>query len=476
MDRTMRLGFGGHGLNLLLRSIAALAVAGAAAFFVGCSSNVNIAGGCYYSTRAMQHSQPAGESFTLNVDTKEGNRLDIYFRIPYSRLHFEKDLDVLKSTYTVSFVLRDADGTIAHANDFDRTVIAKTYAESVSPLYDAFLKMFYLPPGDYTLDIAVEETWSHQVSRRREKVKVAVFPKDDFCASDYLLFEKATPGQGGISLKPVFPSGLSYVKDSMGMFQEIYNVHHGDTIRLSTLYSFVTTRDTPDTKHISLVPPYGVRFSECVGPPDSVYYRSDSLVVSPSDGVLQIFQSFPRMMRGATTLVRKVFLSRNGVVDSSVSAKRFSVFTPAFPRLNGEEEELAALSYIAWPPEIDSIRAGKTPDERSRRLLLFWEDHGGSARRREFYNRIAEANEIFSSCMEGWKTPMGISYIICGPPDFVDCQGGTNELWYYDLGNNRSFIIPLRRNYGNVNEPYYEIPPFSVSDFIWGDFVNRWRR
>jgi len=469
----MRLGLGGARLKVLLRGFA---IPAALTLLWGCSSSVNTSGGCYYTTRASQHSQPAGESFTLNVSTKEGNRLDVYFRIPYTRIHFEKDVDVFKATYTVSFVLRDADGAIARANDVERTVIAQTYAESVSSLYDGFLKMFYVPAGDYTLEIVVEDDWSHQVFRRRQKVEVANFSKDEFSASDYLLFEKATSEQGKISLKPIFPSGLSFIKDSIGMFQELYNVRRGDSIHLSVLYSFVAMRDTPDTKHVSLVPPYYVRFAECVNPPDSVYYRSDSVFVSPADGTLQVFQSFPRLMRGTTTLTRKVFLSRNGAADSSVTAKKFSVYAPAFPWLYGEEEELAALSYIAWPPEIDSIRAGKTPEERSRRIVQFWEDHGGGVRRREFYNRIAEANQLFSSCMEGWKTPMGISYIVCGPPDYVDCQGGLNELWYYDLGGSRNFVIPFRQNYANTGERYYEIPPFSVSGLIWGEFVNRWRR
>ena len=104
--------------------------------------------------------------------------------------------------------MRDDNGSIVRANDVDRTVVAQSYTETVSSLRDAFLKMFYVPPGDYTLDIIVADNWSHMVSRRHQKVEVENFSKEDFCASDYLLFEYARPGQQGISLKPIFPSGL----------------------------------------------------------------------------------------------------------------------------------------------------------------------------------------------------------------------------------------------------------------------------
>ncbi|MGA9407352.1 MAG: GWxTD domain-containing protein, partial [Bacteroidota bacterium] len=75
-----------------------------------------------------------------------------------------------------------------------------------------------------------------------------------------------------------------------------------------------------------------------------------------------------------------------------------------------------------------------------------------------------------------WKTPMGISYIVCGPPDYVECQGQLNEVWYYDLGGNQSFAIPFRQSFEHENERYFEIVPFSVNDLVWDEFVNRWRR
>jgi GWxTD domain-containing protein len=472
----MRLDIIGNGLIAALqRTVFAIAVC-VGLLFSGCSSSMNAPAECYYTAKAMQHTLPVCESFNLNVKTKDGNRLDIYFQIPYSRIHFEKDYDIFKASYTVSFVLRDGDGAIVRANDVDRTVVAQSYAETVSSLHDAFLKMLFAPPGSYTLDIIVVDNRSRLQSHRRQHVEVEGFSKEDFCASDYLLFEYARPEEHAISLKPIFPSALSSVRDSIGMFQEIYNVRRGDTVRLSLSYSSAAAHDTTDAKFDSFVPPYNLHMPPCMRAADSICYRSDSVFISSVDGVLQVFQYFPKPTAGMTTVSRKIFLYRNGATDSSVSTAKFPVYTTSFPHLNGVDEEIAAVSYIARPQEIDSIRAGSTPGARFGRLLRFWEDHGGTVRRKEFHDRVEEANELFSSCTEGWKTPMGISYIVCGSPDYVECRGLVNEVWYYDLGNSRAFAISFRKTFEFENGRYFEIVPFSVNDFIWGDFVSRWRR
>ena len=350
------------------------------------------------------------------------------------------------------------------------------YTETASSHHDAFLKTFVVPPGGYLMDIIVLDDRSHLSFRRRERVEVKSFSKDEFDVSDYLMFEDARSEQHGISLTPLFPSAQSSVRDSIGMFQELYNLRRGDTVRLSLLYAMPTGQDTADLRFVSINPPYNLRMTYCMRTPDTVYYRSDSTFVSAADGELQVFQYLPKLAVGITSVTRKVFDYRNGTADSSVSTVKFPVYRSSFPSLKGVDEEIGALSYIALPHEVDSIHAGATLSERLRRLLLFWEDHGGGVRRKEFYNRIQEANLLFSTCVEGWRTPMGISYIICGPPDYVECQGGSNEVWYYDIGNNRSFTIPFRESYTHGNDRYFEIAPYSINTFMWSEFVNRWRR
>jgi len=441
----------------------------------GCSANQEAFRGCYYLGKAAQRSLPVNELYIINVDTKEGSRLDVYFQIPYSRIHFEKDQDLFSASYSVSFVLRDGSGAVVSTKDFDRKVIASSYGESHSSRRDGFLEMFRVPPGQYDLTTTVTDNDSKLQYRRRLSVEIKAFSQKYFSVSDYLLFERALSEKGIISLSPVFPADISFTTDSIGMFQELYHVQKGDTIRLVASYSVPNTVEKKEAVALSLSPPYSRTMADCISTGDSTYFRRDSSFVPLDTGTFQVFQYFPKPAKGLTTLTRMVLLTRDGVTDSNVTTQRIPVYDRTFPRLDGIGEEVEAISYIAWPNEYDSIRTAPTLAEQSVRLAKFWGDHGGTARRTEFLNRIAEANELFSSCMEGWKTPMGIVYIICGPPDYVECQGGIDERWYYDLGGNRALVIPFRQSYQVSSYRYFELIPFSLSDLVWQQFVEKWR-
>jgi GWxTD domain-containing protein len=466
----------------------------AAVLFSGCAPGSEALVECFYVAQSGQHALPACEVYTLSVKAIEGrrvpaglstsrgvddslsSRLDVYVQTQYSRLHFEKNNELFKGSYTVSFIVRDLNESVVRSKDVERSPVARSYGETVSSRSDAFLQTFFLSPGRYLLDIVIVDNGSGLRQRHRRKVEAKNFSNENFCASDYLLFENAQSDQRGISLTPMFPSELSFARDSIGMFQEVYNLQRGDTVRLHLAYACPPREGLPDIKSASQLTPYLLRPPQCNRPADSMYYTSDSVFIAGRNGTVQIFQYFPKPAVGVSSITRSVYHSRNGTSDSSVNTMKTSIYPSTFPRYSGVDEEIAALSTIARGEEVDSMRAGSLPIERRIRIKMFWEKHGGAIRQKEFDDRVREVNELFSSCVEGWKTPMGITYIICGPPDYVECQGFGNEIWYYDLGGNRALSVPFRLNLENEFGKYYEIVPFSVNDYLWQQFVDRWRR
>ncbi len=476
-------------------------VLAAAVLFSGCAPSSEALVQCFYVAQSAQHALPACEVYTLNVKPKEGrriptvddstrrgqstprrsddslnSRLDVYVQTEYSRLHFEKSNELYKGSYTVSFIVLDLNESVVGSRDVERPLEARSYGETVSSRRDAFLQTFFLSPGRYLLDIVIVDNGSGLRQRHRQSIEAKNFSNDNFSASDYLLFENAQSDQRGISLRPMFPSELSFVHDSIGMFQEVYNLQRGDTVHLHLAYACPRREGLSDIRPAAQSIPYLVRSPQCIRPSDSTYYRSDSVFIAETNGTVQVFQYFPKPAVGVNSITRTAYRFRNGIRDSVVNTMKTSLYPSTFPRYSGADEEIAALSIIARGEEVDSMRAGSSPIERRIRITMFWEKHGGAIREKEFDDRVREANELFSSCVEGWKTPMGITYIICGPPDYVECQGFGNEIWYYDLGSNRALSIPFRLNLENEFGRYYEIVPFSVNDYFWQQFVDRWRR
>jgi GWxTD domain-containing protein len=81
------------------------------------------------------------------------------------------------------------------------------------------------------------------------------------------------------------------------------------------------------------------------------------------------------------------------------------------------------VAYIITPEERSTFLHLNTNEERESFIENFWERRNpdpGSADntyKEDYYERIAYANEHFSSGIPGWKTDRGRIYLIWGPPD-----------------------------------------------------------
>jgi len=113
------------------------------------------------------------------------------------------------------------------------------------------------------------------------------------------------------------------------------------------------------------------------------------------------------------------------------------------------------VAYIITPEEKKAFLALETDEERENFIDMFWRrrdpnpDTEENEFREEYYERIAYANEHFTSGIPGWKTDRGRIYIMYGKPDSIESYpsggvynrpswegGGTTttypfEIWFY---------------------------------------------
>ncbi len=153
-------------------------------------------------------------------------------------------------------------------------------------------------------------------------------------------------------------------------------------------------------------------------------------------------------------------------------------FGPGFPELTTVEQILEPLRYITTIREYEVL-------ENSEDLKLavdsFWLEKSGNVNRARsqisrFYNRVQEANKLFTSYLEGWKTDRGMIYIVFGPPNSVYRQTNT-ELWVYGEAGH---ALSVRFSFVKVNNPFtdndfslYRNPMFKEA---WYNAVENWRR
>jgi GWxTD domain-containing protein len=156
----------------------------------------------------------------------------------------------------------------------------------------------------------------------------------------------------------------------------------------------------------------------------------------------------------------------------------FVVTENRFPRVTKAEELIEPLIYITTRNERNSLIKAEKPKEA---LDKFWLELSGNkdfARRiiKAYYNKVENANDMFTSYKPGWKTDQGMVYIIFGAPDRLSRYDDREE-WYYEKNANFPEI-----NFTFVKKPTifatdnYELVRYNDYDRIWYSTVEQWRK
>jgi GWxTD domain-containing protein len=123
------------------------------------------------------------------------------------------------------------------------------------------------------------------------------------------------------------------------------------------------------------------------------------------------------------------------------------------------DNAVSQLLYIASSKELDDIKDAKTNEEKLKRFIKFWRSKDPSPRTPrnelmvEYYNRVKIANERYSHYVEGWKTDMGMVFIIYGTPSVIDrhpfdADSKPYEVWtYYEI--NRQYVFVDYTGFGD---------------------------
>ena len=121
------------------------------------------------------------------------------------------------------------------------------------------------------------------------------------------------------------------------------------------------------------------------------------------------------------------------------------------------------VAYIITKEERKAFNALVTDEERENFIENFWRrrdpnpDTEENEFREEYYERIAYANEHYSSGIPGWKTDRGRIYIAWGKPDSVETHptGGSYDRPSYEGGGSTTtypFEVWFYRHLDNVGD------------------------
>jgi len=139
-------------------------------------------------------------------------------------------------------------------------------------------------------------------------------------------------------------------------------------------------------------------------------------------------------------------------------ARDFAIKSNNYPSVASSREMAAPLAYIMDRDNHEDMMNISDPDSLKEAIDRFWLSNVGSQSRARsvinlYYERVEQANKQFSNFKEGWKTDMGMIYILFGPPWYVDRTLNRMQ-WSYSYDRNdprRNFFFERNR----VPNEYY---------------------
>jgi GWxTD domain-containing protein len=156
-------------------------------------------------------------------------------------------------------------------------------------------------------------------------------------------------------------------------------------------------------------------------------------------------------------------------------------FYPQFPYIANNQLMVGPMRYITTKREYDALVAAKgDPQKLQAEINDFWLNRTGTAERSKqllsaYYHRVEEANLLFSSFLEGWKTDRGILYIIYGAPDKV-FRFSESEIWIYGEENSS---LSYSFTFSKLNNPFsdndYQLIRNGSYRYGWGQAIEAWR-
>ncbi|GAB3714120.1 hypothetical protein GCM10027592_53670 [Spirosoma flavus] len=149
-----------------------------------------------------------------------------------------------------------------------------------------------------------------------------------------------------------------------------------------------------------------------------------------------------------------------------------------FPKLTRPEKLIKPVLYMSTSSEINEMaQAQDTKKALDRYWLGLMAGNEEVAKRtiKSYYDRVEEANRLFTSFKEGWKTDKGMIYIVLGPPDRVQ-RNREREVWVYNRRANVSEInFTFTKKPNQFVDDHYELVRYIEYQPIWYPIVEAWR-
>lgn len=439
--------------------------------FLGCSS----ANYDYISTGDFDSYNPGLPHFSMDATghflSFDDSRLTVYLSVPYNALIFRRDES---QSFTALFsitinIIPENDTPIEKTTTaYNRTVTLKSYSDTFSGKSELITHNQPIPTGNYSIQAEITDESSRKTFVRELSLSIPDPHLSEFTVSDLRLTAQF---HGDDIDQPLLTYQVPQNLDSLFANFQIISNSTPDSITLKT--SIV--RFKTDTTYAR--PPYYLTPNQAslawrgidFGHNDTIY--TSITLIQSKKRVVTIRNSVPLdYKKGNYRVIVEAVV--NDTTETIRKARDFAIRSETYPKVTSLQDLSESLVYIAYRDEYENIMKTTSVSERKKAIDRFWNSLYNSEQQAQrmlnvYYTRVEDANMLFSTFKEGWKTDMGMIYILFGAPVEIEYNVETilwsysfsrvdeRKVFYFQRAQNQSGYFPYP-HYILLRSPIYE--------------------
>jgi GWxTD domain-containing protein len=372
--------------------------------------------------------------------------------IVYASLVYTKNQNAYEATVSIEIALQkmsdDKEDNVVKRVDFKKTIHKTNERIINSQDVYRFERTFEVAPGNYAVKTVVTDKASGKQAVRTLQTsipdpadsishltEIRIMAKDSSNLIPASSFHQATTydiPSSFDSLKFLFQVTNNKAEEPLELQSRLLKFKSDTTIARPMHYMNYTS---------SSLPYKGIDYDKF-----EVIQRSTRTLSQP--GSVDIEFIFTDLSQGN---YRLEVTSNKGEENELYKARDFSIKSPNYPSLKTPRELAAPLYYLMSEDKYEQLMAIKDPKKLKNAIDRFWLSNIQNSRVAKnvislYYQRVEEANKQFSNFKEGWKTDLGMVYILFGPPWYSD-SFSDQMVWSYsynqsDPEKNFLFVQP----------------------------------
>lgn len=377
------------------------------------------------------------------IPTRDSISIDIIIQVPFNAIQFIKKDSVFIGKYEISILLLDEKEVSAITKIWTQTLLTKNFNETYSAEHFDVSKLTYkIKPSAYSLTIGILDLDTRKTAYRKRALDLKDYYKKSITLSNINLIEDSIADSSGKQTDVSAVSGM--LSDKRNEFEISFSVlsNGGAGSIKYTVYNLnkkVIFENKIDQKFKK-----GVEFLKLSIPRYNLSYSKYRLVLTVKIGSEEVT---------AEKIIQIRWIGMSDMIDNL-------------------DKAIEQLKYIGGSNILKKAKKA-TEEEKKNLFLEFWQKKDPTPGTEEnelmveYYRRVNYSNRSFSGYLEGWKTDMGMIFILFGPPNDIErhpfeLQTKPYEIWYY-YELNRTFIFVDETGFGE----YRLITPFDYYGSIY---------